>query len=116
MAVLDRNHAPGRETAAVADAVDLVDDRHLGIAAEEEIRVQRMRRADRHVIDRAAGGDQSLADDLSAEHPLPARLRRAPAEQIYFQDFEIEDFEQFVDGGSHCVSRGSVFRTQRSAK
>ena len=39
MAMLDRNHAPGRKTAAVADAVDLVDDRHLGIAAEEEIRV-----------------------------------------------------------------------------
>ena len=32
VAVLDRDHAPGGEALAVADAVDLVDDRHLGIA------------------------------------------------------------------------------------
>ena len=38
--VLDRHHAAGGEAAAVADAVDLVDDRHLGIAAEQEIGVQ----------------------------------------------------------------------------
>ena len=32
LAVLDRDDAARGEAAAVADAVDLVDDRHLGIA------------------------------------------------------------------------------------
>src|SRR5262249_16384979 len=45
--VLDRDHAPGGEALAVADAVDLVDDRHLGIAGEQEIGVQRVWRPPR---------------------------------------------------------------------
>ena len=45
--VLDRDHAPGGEALAVADAVDLVDDRHLGIAGQQEIGVQGMRRRGR---------------------------------------------------------------------
>ena len=102
MAVLDRFDAARGEALAVANAVDLVDDRHFGIAAEQEIGVQRMRRPRRHVLDRAAGRDQRLADDLAAEHPLPARLRRAAAEQIHLERFEIEDLDQFLDGGGHA--------------
>jgi hypothetical protein len=92
--VLDRDHAPGREALAVADAVDLVDDRHLGIAAEQEIGVQRMRLA---VLHGAAGRDQRLADHLAAEHPLPAVLGRAPAEQVHLERLEIEGCEEFLD-------------------
>ena len=64
-----------------------------------------MRRPQRHALDRAAGRDQRLADDLSAEHPLPPRLRRAAAKQVQFERFEIEDINQFLDGGGHAVSR-----------
>ena len=102
MAVLDRHHPPRGEALAVADAVDLVDDRHLGIAAEQEIGVQRMRRPLRHVLDGAAGGDQRLADDLAAEHALPARLRRAAAEQVHLERLEIEDGENVLQGGRHA--------------
>ncbi len=103
MAVLDRLDVAGGETLAVADAVDVVDDRHFGIAAEQEIGVQRMRRPRRHIVDGAAGRDQRLADDLAAEHPLPARLRRTAAKQIHFERFEIENINQFLDGGGHAV-------------
>ena len=72
LAVLDRHHAPGREAAAVANAVDLVDDGHRGIAGAQEIGVQRMRQA---AVHRAMGRDQRLADHLAAEHALPADLR-----------------------------------------
>jgi hypothetical protein len=105
VAVLDRHHAPRGKAAAVADAVDLVDDRHLGIAAEQKIRVQRMRRARRDVLDGAAGGDQRLADHLAAEHALPAVLRRAAAEQIELERLQVENFQQSFDGGRHCLSR-----------
>jgi hypothetical protein len=102
--VLDRHHAPRRKTAAVADAVDLVDDRNLGIAAEQKVGVQRMRRAQRQIFDRAAGRHQRLADHLAAEHPLPAVLRRAPAEQIELERLQVENFQQSFDGGRHCFS------------
>ena len=46
--------------------LDLEEDRLLGVAAEQEIGVQRMRIAAR---DGALGGDQSLRQDLAAEHP-----------------------------------------------
>ena len=86
--MLDRDDAPRGEALAVADAVDLVDDRNLRIAAEQEIGVQRMRQ---RVLDGAGGGDQRLADHLAAEHALPADLRARAAEQIDLELFEIED-------------------------
>ena len=102
LAVLDRHHAAGGEALAVADAVDLVDDRHFGIAAEQEIGVQRMRRPAGDV-DGAAGGDQRLPDHLSAEYALPADLRRAAAKQVQLELLEVEDVEQVVDGG-RCIA------------
>ena len=41
-AVLDRHHPAGREAPAVADAVDLVEDRHGRIAGAQEVGVQRV--------------------------------------------------------------------------
>ena len=98
MAVLDRDHAAGGEALAVADAVDLVDDRHLRVAGEQEIGVQRMRRALRHALDGAASRDQRLADDLAAEHALPAALRRAAAKEVYLERLEIEDGDEIGNG------------------
>jgi hypothetical protein len=76
--VLDRDHATRGEALAVADAVHLVDDRHLRIAADQEIRVHRMRRTAFHG---AAGRDQRLPDHLAAEHALPAVLAASGRER-----------------------------------
>ena len=88
--VLDRDHAPRGEAPAVADAVDVVEDRHLGIARQQKLRVHRVRRP---ALDRAARGDQRLADHLAAEHALPADLGAAAAEQIEFERLEIEQIQ-----------------------
>ena len=77
--MLDRHHAARREALAVPDPIHLVDDRHLGVAAYQEIGVQRMRRAAFHG---ASGGDQRLPDHLPAEHALPTVLRRAAANKF----------------------------------
>src|SRR5205814_4912503 len=82
LAVLDRDHAPRGEALAIADAVDFVDDRHLGIAADQEIAVQRVRRA---AVHSAAGRDQRLTDHLPAEHALPAILWATAAKKIHFK-------------------------------
>src|SRR2546421_9740549 len=69
LAVLDRDHAPRGEALAIADAVDFVDDRHLGIAADQEIAVQRVRRA---AVHRAAGRGPRPADHPPPPNPPPA--------------------------------------------
>ena len=56
--MLDRDDTPRREAVAVADAVDVVDDRNAGIAGAQEVRVQRV---DVTVgVDRAPRGDEGL--------------------------------------------------------
>src|SRR5262245_22175338 len=97
MAVLDGGHAPRREASPIADALDLIDDRHLGIAAENEISVQRMRRPLCDFFDGAAGRHQRLTDHLPAIDALPARLRRTAAKQVYLQRLEIENVQQFLN-------------------
>ena len=109
MAVLDRLDVARGEALAVADTVDLVDDRYFGIAAEQKISVQRMRRPCRHVVDGAAGRDQRLADHLAAEHPLPVRLRRAAAKQVHLKRLEIENIDDFLNGGGHAFSTKNRF-------
>jgi hypothetical protein len=58
--------------------------------------MQRMRRTPLHGADR---GDQRLTDHLAAEHALPPGLRRSPAKQVYLELFEVENFQQGLDGG-----------------
>ena len=101
MAVLDRHDAAGDEALAVADAVDLVDDRNAGIAGPEEIGVQRMRLA--VGLDGARGGDERLPDHLAAENALPTILRAATAEEVVLERLQVEDAEQVFDGDCHGV-------------
>ena len=52
-------------------------------------------------LDGAAGGDQGLTDHLPAEYARPAGLRRAAAEQVDFERFEVEDLQESRDGDGH---------------
>ncbi len=97
--VLDRNDTARGETRAIAAAIDLVKDRHLGIARAQEIGVERMADA---AFDRAAGGHQRLAQHLPAEHALHAVLGRDAAEDIVLDLLEIEQAEDFFDEVSVC--------------
>ena len=73
-AVLDGDDPPCGEALAVADAIDLVQDRHGGVAGAEEVGVQRVDEAGR-VVHRAGGGHEGLPGHLAAEDPLAARPR-----------------------------------------
>ena len=77
LAVLDRDHTPRREAAAVADAVDVVDDRHPRVARPQEVGVQRVHVA---VVDGPSRRDQRLPRDLPAEHPL-----REAEQRVWFR-------------------------------
>lgn len=99
MPVLAGGDAAGGEALAVANAVDVVDQRHLRVAGQDEIGVHRMRRAAR--IDGSHGSHQRLPDHLTPVDALPARLRRAAPEQVHLERLEIEDVEEVFDGGWH---------------
>ena len=80
LAVLDGHHAAGGERAAVADAVDLVEDRHGGVTGPQEVGVERVHRPAR--LHRAGGGHEGLARHLAAEHPLAVLVGRQPRKML----------------------------------
>ena len=71
--VLDRHDAPGRERPAVADPVDLVEDRHRRVTGAEEVGVEGV---DPPALDGPARRDERLGGELAAEDPLAARSLR----------------------------------------
>ena len=74
--------------------------------------MQRMRRA---ALDGAHRGDQRLPDHLSAEHALPAVLRRAAAKQVHLELFEVEHIEHRFDGSfGHGVLADEVANRPRA--
>ncbi len=79
LAVLDRDDTTGRERLAVADAIDLVEDRRVHVARAQEVRVEGMHEAGRAVvggmIDRPRRRDERLAGNLAAEDSLALLVR-----------------------------------------
>ena len=59
-------------------------------------------------VDGAAGRDQRLPDHLSAKHALPAGLRRAAAEQVQLELFEVEDGEEVIGGRAEDIAPPSA--------
>jgi hypothetical protein len=109
--VLDRDDPAGGERAAVADAVDLVEDRHRRVARPEEIRVQRVDDAARGG---AARGDERLPRDLPADHALAVLLRAPSAEDVHLELLEIEELDQSVVGRRHApLSSSACPRSRR---
>src|SRR5579875_3241102 len=85
--VLDADHAPGRVGAAVAYPVHLVDDGTRGVPGSEEVGVQAV---DPLLGDRAPGGHERLAGDLTPEDALQARGRGLSAEQVPVDGLEVQ--------------------------
>ena len=104
MTVLDRHHTAGGEAAAVADTVDLVDDRVFGIAGPHEIPVQGVYLALR--FNGSLGCYQCLTDDLTAENALPADLGAYAAKQVYLDGLQIKGGQQGFYGFRQCGNLG----------
>ena len=102
--MLARGDATRRETLAVADAIDVIDDWNFWIARQQEVGVHRMRRP--AGINGAYRRDEGLPDHLTTKDPLPADLRRAAAEQVHFERFEVEDIKQVLYGGRQVLYGG----------
>ena len=107
--MLDRHHTPGRETAPVAGAVDLIDYRDLRVAGPDEIGMERMTRPVWHG---AVSRHQRLRDDVTAENPHRGLTPspRAP-KQIDLKLFDIQQIKQLPRSIGHGSSfRAGVFR------
>jgi hypothetical protein len=101
--VLDRDDPSGREAPTVADPVDLVQDRHRGVARSQEVGVQRVDEAP-PFVDGASGGDERLAGHLAAEDALAVLVRRAATEDVDLDRLEIEQRHQVVERTLACCS------------
>ena len=94
-ALLPGHDAAGREATAVPNPLDLEQDRLAGIAAEQEIGVQRVGVA---ASDRSLSGDERLGQHLAAKHPRPAVVRRMADEAVLARRLEIEQGDKVVGG------------------
>ena len=109
MTALNRDHPARREALAVADAIDLVEDRHPRIAGAQEIGVQGVHQAIGG--DRAPGRDERLTRDLATEDADPALLRASAPEDVHVEFLEVEDLDQLVDQFLHRLHLGLRKRT-----
>jgi hypothetical protein len=93
--VLDGGDAAGRERAAVADPIDLVQHRHVGVARPQEVGVERVHGP--VVVDGARRRDECLAGDLATEDPLSLLVGVHPTEDVDLDGFEVEEIDERVD-------------------
>jgi hypothetical protein len=98
LAALDRLYTTGAEAAAIADAIDVVDNRLDHVARAQEVGVQGMRGL---AVHGTGCRDQRLADDLSAEHAFAAEIARLSAEQVFLELFEVEQVYEVLQDAVH---------------
>ena len=93
--MLNAGDAPRGEAAAVAHALDVVDNRPRGVARQQEVAVQRV--GDPLRRHSAYGGHQRLAQHLPAKDALPAVLRAAAAKQVLLQRLQVQNGQKIVE-------------------
>ncbi|MNC87331.1 hypothetical protein D3C83_30490 [compost metagenome] len=91
LAVLDRDDAAVAEAAAVARAIDDVDDVGLDIARPQKIRVQRVHLA---ALDGRARGTQRLTEHLAAVDARTADVATLAAKDVVLDALELEQMQQ----------------------
>jgi hypothetical protein len=91
---LGGHHAPGGERAAIADAIDLVLDRHIQVAAAQEVRVQRVNQA--IWGNRLRGRGERLAEDLPAKDPAPPEVLAAPSKRSIGATLERQEIHELA--------------------
>jgi hypothetical protein len=90
--LLERDNVAGRETLSVATALDLINNRVLGIAGPQEVGMKRMTGAR---VDGALRSHKRLTKDLTAIDALPAGLWTCAFENIAAFGFNIQQSNQF---------------------
>jgi len=112
LAVLNGDDTARREAFAVADAVDVVQDRGSRVAWTQEVGVKRMHTAVA-VINRAGGGNESLTGYLATEDTLAIFLGRTTSEHVDLDGFKVKKGDQVVESFKHpyIMTRKSVFHT-----
>ena len=105
LTVLDGHDATRGEALAVADAVDVVEDRGHRIAGTQEVGVQRVNPTVA-VIDGPRGRHQRLSGDLSAEDALTVLLGRSSAEDVDLDGLEIQQGDEVVQSVEVRVTGG----------
>ncbi|OIQ64024.1 hypothetical protein GALL_544300 [mine drainage metagenome] len=93
LAVLDGHDPADREGAAIADPLDLQQDRNLRIAGADEIGMQRVAVA---ALDRAIGRRQGLGHHLAAIDPATVGIGGVAPVHVELELLEVQNGQEFV--------------------
>ena len=90
--LLHRGHTPGRETAAIAGLIHLINDGHRRIAGSDEIAVQTVASP---ILDGTIGRRQGLGHNLPAKDTAACLSPMTQAtKQVHLKLFQLEQVQQ----------------------
>jgi hypothetical protein len=95
LTVLDRYHTPSRETLAVSQPVNLIENRDGWITWAKEVRMQRVHAAIAEV-DSACSRDEGLTGDLATEHTLTVFIGASATEDVDLDGLDVEQGDEVV--------------------
>ena len=98
--MLNGNYPPGGKTPTVPIPLNLVDNRYFRVAWAHEIAMHGM---DAAIFYGADGGNERLANHLTAEDTLPTNLRAAAAIEVLLKGLEVEYLKQCIYRIGHLV-------------
>jgi hypothetical protein len=97
---LNRHYSSSRETLAVTNSVNLIQDRHTRVSGAQKICVQRVNHAAR-LVDCSGCSYEGLPSHLAAKDSLAIFVRRLTTENVDLNGFEVEQSNQVLKGFTH---------------
>jgi hypothetical protein len=100
LTVLNGDDSPSGEGSSVSNSIDLKEGGGGGVTGTKKVTVQRVHAPS---FDRSPGGHESLGRNLAPEGALTSVVGVATSKNIDFDSFEVEKFEEKVEGLGHVT-------------
>ena len=103
--VLNGDHASSREALAIANAVNFIENGHLGIAGAQKVGVERVHST---LVDGPSGGHEGLRGNLATEYPLAFFVGLGTTKDVDFNSFEVEEVDKEIESFRHVYMVGET--------
>ena len=102
LALLNRLNPAGSKAAAVAQRINLIDDRQISVARTQKVAMHRMHMAVR--VNSLTGRRQRLTQNLPTEQLLETEILTAATEQVFLDFLQCQQVYQIIQQFAHSGS------------